>query len=452
MFGKKYVAEYKTNLLLAGPVMLSQLGHVMVGVTDNLMVGQVSVESLDGAAVANSVFIIFMVFGIGVSFGMTPLIAQADGQKEGSEISSVLKHGLILNSILAILLAILAIFSTGILDHMGQSEDVVALAKPYMLVIGASIIPFMIFQTFRQYAEGLSLTKPAMYISLGANILNVVLNYVLIFGHLGFEAQGLFGAGIATLISRVLMAIAMYVLVTQHEKLKSYYVYMSQCRFELSKIKELIRIGFPSGLQFIFEVSAFAFASIMAGWIGVLDLAAHQIAISLASISYMIASGIGAAATIRVGNQLSKKNFSLLRTVGYSNFSIGVYFMAIAGIIFAIGRNFLPSLFVDNVGVLEIAASLMVIAVMFQLSDGIQIVGLGALRGMSDVKVPTMITLFAYWVIGLPIAYYLGFTLKMGVEGIWYGLFIGLSVSAALLLLRFQKLTKSLQQKHEVNS
>lgn len=450
MFGKKYTSEYKTNLLLAGPVMLSQLGHVMVGVTDNLMVGQIGVESLDGAAVANSVFIIFMVFGIGVSFGMTPLIAQADGEKKGSEISAVLKHGLILNSALAIILCVLSVFSTGILDYMGQSEEVVELARPYLTVIGCSIVPFMIFQSFRQYAEGLSLTKPAMYISLGANLLNVFLNYILIFGHMGFEAQGLLGAGIATLISRVVMAIAMYILVTQHKRLKGYYNYMSECRFDMSKIRELIRIGFPSGLQFIFEVSAFAFASIMAGWIGKQDQAAHQIAISLASISYMVASGIGAAATIRVGNQLSQKNFPLLRTVGYSTFSMGIYFMAFAGIIFAIGRHFLPSLFIDDPEVLSITAPLMIIAVMFQLSDGVQVVGLGALRGMSDVKTPTMITLVAYWMIGLPVAYYLGFTLKMGVEGIWYGLFIGLSVSAALLLLRFQSLTNKL--KHQATS
>lgn len=452
MFGKKYTVEYKTNLLLAGPVMLSQLGHVMVGITDNLMVGQVGVEALDGGAVANSVFIIFMVFGIGVSFGMTPLIAQADGQKDGSEISSVLKHGLILNTLLAVILCVLALCSTSLLDYMGQSEEVVALARPYMVIIGCSIIPFMIFQSFRQYAEGLSLTKPAMYISLGANILNVVLNYILIFGHWGFEPMGLVGAGIATLISRIIMALAMYLLVKKHSKLKSYYEFMSECRFEMRKIKELIQIGFPSGLQFIFEVSAFAFASIMAGWIGVLAQAAHQIAISLASVSYMIASGIGASATIRVGNQLSQKNFSMLRIVGYSNFSIGIYFMTIAGAIFALGRYFLPSLFIDDVAVIDIAATLMIIAVMFQLSDGIQVVGLGALRGMSDVKVPTMITLIAYWVIGLPIAYYLGFTLEMGVEGIWYGLFIGLSVSAALLLLRFQNLTKALQHKYETNS
>ena len=451
MFGKKYTSEYKTNLKLAGPVMLSQLGHVMVGITDNLMVGQVGVEALDGGAVANSVFIIFMVFGIGVSFGMTPLIAQADGQKDGSEISSVLKHGLILNTILGIILCVLAVSSTSILDYMGQSEEVVVLARPYMVTIGCSIIPFMIFQSFRQYAEGLSLTKPAMYISLGANILNVVLNYILIFGHLGFEAMGLLGAGIATLIARILMAMAMFLLVTRHKRLKSYYQFMSRCRFEMEKIKELTKIGFPSGLQFIFEVSAFAFASIMAGWLGVLSLAAHQIAISLASVSYMIASGIGASATIRVGNQLSQKNFKMLRIVGYSNFSIGIYFMAIAGLVFALGRYFLPSLFIDNVEVIDIAATLMIIAVMFQLSDGVQVVGLGALRGMSDVKIPTMITLVAYWGIGLPIAYYLVFTLKMGVEGIWYGLFIGLSVSAILLLLRFQNLTKTLQQKHQAN-
>jgi MATE family multidrug resistance protein len=448
MFGKKYTAHYKTNLALAGPVMLSQLGHVMVGVTDNLMVGQVGVEALDGAAVANSVFIIFMVFGVGVSFGMTPLIAQADGQNNGSEISSVLKHGLLLNSILGFILFGLAIGSTSLLDYMGQSSEVVELARPYLWVVGASILPFMLFQTFRQYAEGLSLTKPAMYISLVANLLNVVLNYILIFGKMGFEPMGLLGAGIATLISRIVMAIAMFILVIQHNKLKGYYRYMSQCNIQFVKIKELLQIGVPSGLQFIFEVSAFAFASIMAGWISITDQAAHQIAISLASISYMIASGIGAAATIRVGNQLSKKDYTTLRTVGYSSFSMGIYFMAFAGIVFALGRHFLPSLYIDEPEVLEIAATLMIIAVMFQLSDGVQVVGLGTLRGMSDVKIPTMITLFAYWVIGLPVAYYLGFTLDMGVEGIWYGLFIGLSVSAALLLARFNSLTKALQHKN----
>ena len=434
-----YREHYKVNIKLALPVMLSQLGHVLVGVIDGVMVGSLGEIPLAASSLANSVFFFFMCFGIGVSYGITPLVAQEEGNYKNA--SSLLKNSLLINVSIAAVIFFIVLVGSSFLHLLGQPADVVTYASTYLWIIALSIIPLMIFQTLRQFAEGLSFTKEAMYIVLSANVFNVLFNYLLIFGKCGFPPLGLDGAGWATLISRVLMVVFMVVMMKYHKKLKLYVEHLGVIGFAKDKIQTLLHIGIPSGLQFSFEVSAFVVAAIMMGWLGSAPLAAHQIAISLATISYMMASGLSTAATIRVGNQLRNDDYKTLREAVFSIFTMVVVFELIWTFIFIFGKDFLPTLYIDDPKVLKIAAELMIMAAFFQLSDGLQVVGLGALRGLSDTKVPTYLTLMAYWVIGLPVGYFLGFNLGYGGEGVWTGLIIGLTVTAVSLFFRFNKLS-----------
>ena len=443
---KKYKAHYKTNLKLALPVMMSQLGHVMVGVVDSLMVGRLGEIPLAASSLANSVFFFFICFGIGVSYGITPLVAQLDNTGSNGEETSLLKNSLVINIIIAIVIFLLVVFMSHNLSYLGQNELVVVETIPYLFTIALSIVPFMVFQTFRQYVEGLSYTKQAMFIIVGSNLINIILNYFLIFGKWGFPQLGLEGAGIATLISRVFMLILIIILVNKHKVMKKHIVGFWSAKINKLDIKKLLDIGVPSGLQFSFEVSAFTVAAIMMGWLGSAPLSAHQIAISVATVSYMMASGLATASTIRVGNQLGKKDFVTLRDAVYSILIMVIAFELIWTMVFILGRNFLPSLYIDDIEVLRIASRLMVLAAFFQLSDGIQVVGLGALRGMQDTKLPTWYTLIAYWVIGLPVGYLLAFQYNLGGDGIWIGLIIGLTLAAVALIIRFNNLSKKLLQ------
>lgn len=436
--------NFSQTITLAFPVMMSQLGQVLVGVADSMMVGRLGAEPLAAASLGNSIFYVLMMFGIGVSMAMTPLVAMADGKKKSKRISRLFAHGFAINMTVGLMLFLVILLSSPLLFHLNQPEQVVEQAIPYLAIITFSLLPFMFFQTFKQFVEGLSQTRQAMYITIAANASNVFLNWVLIYGNLGFPAMGLNGAGWATLISRVLMGLMMWYYVRKSKRYVPYSLSFFPKRLNFPMVSRMLKIGVPSGFQFIFEVGAFSSAAIMMGWIGVTALAAHQIALNLASISYMMATGLAASATIRVGNQLGKNDIRTLRDAGFTVFIMVAMFMSAAAFIFIVFREFLPSLYIDDPQVIQMSAVLLIIAGLFQVSDGIQVVGLGALRGMADVKIPTLVTLVAYWVIGLPLGYSLAFLLEMGEVGIWIGLLIGLTLTGALLLWRFHLLSKRL--------
>ncbi|HET8860095.1 MATE family efflux transporter [Marivirga sp.] len=451
MRAQDFKEHFKRNYLLAYPVVLSQLGHVLVGAADSVMVGRVGTEELAAVSVANAVFSIAMMFGIGISFGLTPLVAQSDGEGNHRASMRFLKHSFVVNLIFGLILFIILLFGGFILDILDQPKAVVTLAKPYLAIIGFSLLPFMFFQTFKQFAEGLSLTKQAMYITISANVINIVLNYILIFGKFGFEPMGLVGAGWATLISRVMMAIGMVLFVRYHKKFNAYWKYLKVTVWNTISFKQLLNLGVPTGFQYIFEVGAFASAAIMIGWMGAVPLASHQVAMNLASISYMMATGISAAATVRVGNQLGQRDIPTMRIAAFTCFLMAIIFMSFTGLLFMGLNEYLPFIYTSDPEVIGIASSLLIIAALFQLSDGIQVVGLGALRGMGDVKLPTAVTFMAYWVIGLPCGYLLAFTFGLQEKGVWYGLLIGLSVTAVILFIRFNNKTKKLAAEFNQN-
>lgn len=445
---QNYTKHFGVTVKLAYPVMLSQLGQVLVGVADNIMVGRLGAETLAAASLANSIFFLILMFGTGISMAITPLVAVADGEGKKRRISRIFQHGFWINTVSGILLFLLVLGLSPGLNHLGQPVEVVVLAVPYLLIITLSLVPLMFFQTFKQFIEGLSQTRQAMTITLVCNAVNVILNWLLIYGKLGFPAMGLNGAGWATLISRVLMAVIIFYYVRRSERYRAYSLIFGFTKIRHSIISRMLKIGIPTGFQFVFEVGAFSTAAIMMGWLGVHALAAHQIAINLASVSYMMASGLAAAAMVRVGNQLGRKDIVALRQVGFSIFGMVAVFMSFFAVLFVGLRNYLPLIYIDDPGVVQTAAVLLVIAGIFQLSDGVQVVGLGALRGLSDLKVPTLVTLVAYWVVGLPLGYVLAFPFGMEEVGIWIGLLTGLTATAILLIWRFHRISKRLLTTH----
>lgn len=307
MLIQDFSKHYKTNLQLAIPIILSQAGHMLTGIADNMMVGRVGTTELAASAFANGIFANFLLFGIGFSFSVTPLVGKAFGSGHRQEISPLLKNSIALFSGMGLLLFLLALGMTPFMPYMNQPQEVVELAVPYFIVISASVFPLMIFAAFKQFAEGLSVTKPATAITLFANLVNIVLNYLLIYGKAGFPELGLMGAGYATLISRILMPILMGWYTFRGRKLKPYLQDFVEAAYSSGMIKKLSGLGFPMAVQFTFEVMAFSMGTLMMGWVGKNELAAHQISLSMASLTYMIASGLGAATTVRVSNLFGEK-------------------------------------------------------------------------------------------------------------------------------------------------
>jgi MATE family, multidrug efflux pump len=445
IFSQNMKTHFMELLKLAIPVSIGQLGHIMLGVVDSFMVGKLGAEPLAASALANGLFFLIMVLGIGMSHAITALVAIARGENKDDQCGVIARQGLIVNMIFGIILTILTFIAATLIVYLGQDKIVAELAESYLSILSLSILPFMLFQTYRQFVEGLSDTKTPMYIAIFANLVNIFGNWVLIFGNLGLPALGLVGAGFATLITRTFMGLGMMLIVIYSTKYKKYDPTLRFKSINFNMIKKIISIGLPSGLTYSLEVSAFAFAAIIIGWLGSASLAAHQIAINLASVSYMVVLGISSAATIRVGNALGARNLKDIKLAGYSATLIGLLFMSFTGTTFVLLNEFLPSLYINDGEVIELAASLLIIAALFQLSDGVQAVGLGILKGITDVKIPMIITIFAYWILALPLGYVLGFIFEMDIIGIWIGLLLGLTVAAVMFLLRFKYKVKNLQ-------
>ena len=426
------------NLSLSFPIMISQLGHITVGVFDSLMIGKVSVSQLAAVSLATSIFSFILLFCIGLSYGITPLISSSDKGKK--YVSSILYNGMLVNVILCILLVSFVILTKHLLSYLGQDKEVLFHTYSYLDIICISLIPLILFQTFKQFIEGLGFTKPSMYISVISNVINVVLNAVLIFGLFGFPRLEIIGAAYATLISRVIMFLLILIYCLNDRRF-SKYILKTKFLVNLNHIKDIFRIGFASGLQYIFEVGAFSVATVMTGSIGAIHLAAHQIALNLASISYMIASGIGSASMISLSYYDGKRNFEDMRRSGFASFLLVFILMIVSALVFIIFRNYLPVLYVDDSSVINIASTLLIIAGLFQISDGIQAVGLGILRGIRDIKKPTIVTFISYWIISIPLSYFLGIEYGYGVYGIWIGLSVGLTLAAIFHVTRFNYLT-----------
>lgn len=418
--------------------MASNFGHVLMGVTDNLMVGNLGAESLAAVGLATIVFNVFMLFGIGVSYAITPLVAAAHGEKNDSQIADTLRHGIVINVINAFVLIAIVSVGKNLLYHINQPPEVVRLAVPFLDIIMYSLVPVLVYQSFKQFAEGLSNTRIAMIVILISNVINLILNYVLIYGHAGFPALGVEGSGWATFTSRTFMALSIGLYIYYAPQFRKFRSGFSIVNYSKGLFNKMLQIGIPSGAQFIFEVAAFDFSLVMMGWLGTRTQAAHQIAINLATLSYMMTAGLAAAATIRVGYFSGKRDSRNMKLASYTLLGMALVLMSVWAIVFIIGRKWLPGLYVGDPEVISIASSLLIIAGIFQLSDGTQVVCASALRGLQDVKIPSTFIFISYWIIGLPLGYWLAFPGGFGSTGIWLGLLIGLTLTAMAMFLRLR--------------
>ena len=429
------------------------LGHTFVSFADNIMVGQLGTAELAAVSLGNSIVFIAMSLGIGFSMAITPLVAEADSAGEKENVKSALKHGLVLCAILGLSLFGIIVLCKPLVYLIKQPPEVVALAMPYLDLIALSLVPMIIFQAFKQFSDGLSQTKYPMYAAVIANVVNIVLNYVLIFGSFGFPKLGIIGAAIGTLVSRIIMVVFIWVLLKNKKKIREYAINFNFKSIEKKAIRKIVNLGFPSALQMFFEVAIFTVAVWLSGVLGKNSQAANQIALNLSSMTFMVGTGLGVAAMIRVGNQKGLKNFYNLRRIAFSVFFLTLLIEIVFASSFLIFKDWLPTVYLDvndlsnkadNTEVIFLTARLLLVAAFFQISDGLQVVILGALRGLQDVKTPTVITFIAYWLIGFPISFYLGLHTPLKSVGIWVGLLAGLTTSAIMLYIRFNKLTKRL--------
>lgn len=442
----KYKPYYKENLTLALPIVVSQLGHTLVHLADGIIVGHFAgTVQLAAVSLVNSLFMLILVLGLGISYGLTPLIAQANGGKNKIACGKLLANSLFINILFSLLLyGLVYLVSIYVIDHLDQSADVVVYAKPYLNYLGFSIVPLMVFQAFKQFTEGLGFTKQAMMISVWGNVVNVILGVIFVKGMFGITPMGVKGVGLSTLIDRILMATVMGFYVFNSKHFKAYLTEFKVSAIERLQLTKIIKLGAPVAMQYSFEISAFSGAGILIGTIGKVEQAAHFAALSLAAFTYMLASGIASAATIKTGNNLGSKSFTDLRRSAIASYHVVLAFMSFTAILFILANNLLPYIFTNDTIVISIAAQLLIIAGFFQLFDGTQVVGLGVLRGLGDVNIPTFITFLSYWIIGIPLGYVLGIYVGMGVKGIWYGLTFGLLTASILLFYRFQFKTRLL--------
>lgn len=428
---------------LAWPVILGQLAAIALGVVDNVMVGKLGAGTLAASALANNILVLPLVLGFGVSFALSPLVASARGAYDIQMISKLLVSSLYVCASLGMFGGVFLWYLAQNLHWFNNDLALIKQASSYLTIIGWSLVPLFLYQALKQFLEGLEIMQPPLWVGILSIPLNIMANWIFIYGNWGVPAYGLNGAGYGTLITRILMVIGLLVYIGMHHKHASTRQYLWQSTFKTTKEAtiKLLKLGIPSGFQFLFEAGAFVFAAILVGLIDTKQLAAHQIALNVASITFMVAMGISAAGSIRVGHALGKGNKADVRVIGGNAFLLGGGFMAFAGIFLVFANRIIPTWYLQDIEVVNYAAKYLLIAAIFQVSDGIQAVGNGLLRGMGDVKVPTLWVLFAYWVVGLPIGAWLAFYLRWGALGIWVGLAVGLSICAATISFRFWRLS-----------
>ncbi len=439
---KSYIPFYKRNLSLAFPVMITQAGQMVVQFADNIMVGQLGTSQFAGVGFANALFSMGLVFCTCFTQGLIPFIGQSYGRGEHKKVSEYFTNGILLNSLMCVAVMAIMFGATPLMRHMGQDPKILGYATEYYTIMVWSLAPFIIFYVIRALTEGVGNTKYTMYITVFCNVLNIFLNWVLIFGHFGVEAMGVAGAAWATFISRCAMLVIGIAILLSGRLYKRYLGDIKLSALNFSQFKDVMKTSFPMSFQGLVEVTTFSIAGIMAGWFGEVAMAAHQASQTIITFSFMVAQGVGVAATIRVSHQYGERRFADARKAGFAASHISIALMALAGITFILFNDVIPYIFTQDRLVAEIASKLLYIAAAFQLFDAVQLSALASLRALADVKWPLVTSLFTYYVVGLPLAYLAGTSFGLGPVGVWLGLLAGLMLAAILFLYRFNKITK----------
>lgn len=444
---KIFYGESKLTLRLAIPMIAGQMSQMLMGLVDTLMVGYIGVVELAAVAFANSLLMVPLIFGIGLLHCIPVRVAQAHGRGKKKEIAEVLRHGMLLSVVAGVILLGVVVLVSFRLHWFGQPVEVVKASRTFLILVGISILPMLMGMSLKQFSEALDHPWPPTWIMLGSVGLNAVLNWVLIYGNLGFRPMGLEGAGWATLIARVVCVVVLFWYVLKAERFKGAVPLRWRAALHWASLRGLLVIGIPASLHLLLEAGAFAGISIMMGWIDTVSLAAHQITLSCAGTTYMIPLGIAMAVTIRVSQKMGADKVKRVRIAGTSGFIMAVTVMCCSATLFGFGGQFIAGWFTNDYEVIKLAGALFVVAGIFQIFDGVQVVAAGALRGMNDVNIPVVYTFFSYWVVGLTLAYWLCFSLGWGGVAIWIGLAVALAIASVLLVTRFWALTGVFRKK-----
>jgi MATE family multidrug resistance protein len=430
----------KNTIYLAWPLVITQVGYIITGMVDTVFLGKIGATEQAACILSNNLYILLLVFGIGISYASTPLVTSANQNMDLLKKASLFKNSIFLNVSASIICFIVLFLSSGLLKYMHQPEDVIKLAVPFFNVLIFSMIPISLFFTCKQYCEGLSNTRMALFISIIGNVINIILNYLLIYGKFGFPELGYIGSAWASFISRVIMGFSFLYLIFKSPVTKEISAVYNKVKINKKELFHLAKIGLNAGLQLTFEVAAFVIAGLMAGTFGKEQIDAHGIALSIAAFTYMFASGISSASSIRVGIYKAQDNWLEIKQAAFSSIKLVMLIMGGFAILFLMINNFLPKVFSSDLQIVNLASKLLIIAALFQLFDGIQVTIVGILRGLEDFKIPTLISLVGYWIIALPLAYWLAFILKLETVGVWIGLLVSLIFAAIILFWRLNYL------------
>ncbi len=442
-----YKEQYKSNLRLALPVVLTQLGQILTQFADNIMVGRYGGDDpvpLAAVSFGGAVFFILFIASIGITLGMTPLVGERYAQGEHRKSAALLQNGILFYTLLGIAMTVLQFSIIPLMYHLGQPAEVVEMAIPYYRMLAYSMPFVMLFFAFKQFLEGVGNTKVEMTVAIISNILNIALNWMFIYGNMGFSEMGAEGAGLATLLARMIAPVLMIAYFLRKVRYRAYLTGFSLLNYSWKTIRQLLRMGLPISSQMFLEASAFIGTSIMMGWLGTVTMSASHITMTLSNCIFMIVLSIGAATTIRVSHCYGARNISELSLAAKASYHLVLAWNFIAAITIIGLRHYIPLLFTTNTEVAALASDLLIFIALFQLSDGIQNVSVGILRGIQDVKIIAPIAFISYWILNLPIGYLLGFTLGLGAEGLILGFTFGLSSAAVLLIIRLRRSVKRL--------
>jgi len=438
-FFQTYKVHYKALIYLGVPIVIGQVGQIILAFADTLMIGHHSTNELGAASFVNNMFNLAIIFSTGFAFGLTPLVGNMFGNKETSAIGRMLKNSLLANTVIAVLLtAIMTVLYFNI-ERLGQPVELIPLIKPYYVILLLSLLFILLFNAFKQFADGITDTKTSMWILIAGNVLNIIGNYILIYGKLGMPEMGLVGAGISTLFSRIMMLIAFIVIFFKAKRYKIYVDGFLKSALNKRDFKTLNGLGWPIGMQMGMETASFSLSAIMIGWLGTIALASHQIMLSVSQIGFMMYYGMGAAVAVMVSNYRGKGDMVNVKRSAYAGFHIIMVMAVFVAIPLYLLRNYIGGWFTDSEAVSITVASLIIPFILYQFGDGLQITYANALRGIADVKPMMIIAFIAYFVISLPLGYFFGFVLDWGSFGVWMAFPFGLTSAGVMFFLRFRK-------------
>lgn len=441
-FYHTYKPHYKTLIYLGIPIVIGQIGQIILAFADTLMIGHHSTNELGAASFVNNMFNLAIIFSTGFSYGLTPIVGTLFGNNDCSAIGKLLKNSLVANSVVAVLLtAIMTVLYFNI-ERLGQPVELIPLIKPYYIILLISIIFILLFNAFKQFADGITDTKTAMWILVGGNLLNIAGNYILIYGKLGLPELGLLGAGISTLFSRIVMLIAFVFIFFFTDRYRKYLAGFRRGLINMQDYKTLNHMGWPIGLQMGMETASFSLSAIMIGWIGTIALASHQIMLSVSQVGFMMYYGMGAAVAVVVSNYRGKGDVLNIRRSATAGFHIIMLMAVLVSIPLYLLRNYIGGWFTDSEAVSVTVAGLIIPFILYQFGDGLQITYANALRGISDVKPMMIVAFIAYFLISLPLGYFFAFVMNWGTVGVWMAFPFGLTSAGIMFYLRFRKMTK----------